>query len=99
MGSENSLGYKTDTQVERPVNRERLPWCDITDAEKVERLRVILKRTQDAMGRMEERLYETEQITNKHQHGPDGSVLIRAGRGVGRLTCGAEQCQPGKEWF
>ena len=99
MATINSLGCSTQTEGPKQVNRERLPWCDITDAEKVERLRMLLKRTQETIGRLEERLYESEYIVNQHQHGADGTVLVRAGRDCGRPMCGAEQCQPDKEWF
>jgi len=124
MDGKKSLGCTTKTEGPKQINRERLPccditdaekverlrvllkrtrerlpWCDITDAEKVERLRVLLKRTQKTIERLEERLYDSEQTANKHQHGADGAVLVRAGRDYGRPMCGTEQCQPGKEWF
>ena len=99
MDGKKSLGCTTKTEGPKQINRERLPCCDITDAEKVERLRVLLKRTQKTIERLEERLYDSEQTANKHQHGADGAVLVRAGRDYGRPMCGTEQCQPGKEWF
>ena len=99
MDGKNSLGCNTKTEGPKQINRGRLPWCDITDAEKVERLRVLLKCTQETINRLKERLYKSEQIANEHQHGADGAVLVRAGRDYGGSSCPTEQCQPGKEWF
>ena len=99
MDGKNSLGCNTKTEGPEQINRGRLPWCDITDAEKVERLRVLLKCTQETINRLKERLYKSEQIANEHQHGADGAVLVRAGRDYGMPNCVTELCQPGKEWF
>jgi len=81
------------------VSRARLPWSEITDAEKVERLRTVIKRGQEVAGRTYEKQQDIADTLETHRHGADGTVLVPARNHRDRPTCGSEQCQPGKEWF
>lgn len=81
------------------TQRERLPWSEITDVEKLERIRTVLKETQNALGRTTERIVEPECIANRHQHAPDGSVMIRAENRYGHPMPCSPSCLPGKEWI
>ena len=83
----------------KEVSRDRLPWSEITDAEKVERLRTVIKQGQEVAGRTHEKQQDIEDTLETHRHGVDGTVLVPARNNRCRPTCGSERCQPGKEWF
>jgi hypothetical protein len=88
-----------DMELGKEVRRDRLPWCEITDTEKIERLRTVIKQGQEVAGRTYEKQQDIEDTLETHRHGADGMVLVPARNNRGRPTCGSERCPPGKEWF
>ena len=83
----------------KEVSRDCLPWSEITVAEKIERLRTVIKQGQKVAGSTYEKQLDIEDTLETHRHGADGTVLVPARKHRGRPTCGSERCQPGKEWF
>lgn len=85
---------------QREVPRERLPWNEITDAERVQRLREIIKRDQMGAGVLRREIGELREIFMRHQHGANNAVLVSAERqshyGQTEVASG---CKLGQEWF
>ena len=82
------------------VPRERLPWSEITESERQERLRVIIKREQEARNRLSQEISELRELVLNHRHGADDTLLVPAGRrSGGGLSCEQASVKPGQEWF
>ena len=84
-------------------SRKRLPWSEITDDERIERMREMIKGMSRSAQHSNEKLYGVERVINKHQHGATGEVLIpadnRYDNPLGGICSGAENAIPGGEWF
>ena len=95
-------GNSTDSLLKpKEVSRERLPWSQITDAERIERLREIAKREQREKAQLRQEIYALRNIVLYHRHGQDNELLIPAqqkhdGQGI---TCDLTNARPGQEWF
>lgn len=97
MASEIGRGQERTT-IEVP--RERLPWAEITESERLERLRTIIKREQQDRARVREEMGELREMVLNHRHGEDNTLLIPAGRrNNGGMCCEQENIKPGQEWF
>lgn len=92
-----------EMKAERPtiaVPRDLLPWSEITESERQERLRTIIKRQQEAHNRQSQEINELRELVLNHRHGADDTLLIPAGRrSGGGLCCEASNVKPGQEWF
>ena len=89
-------------QLNTEIPAERLPWSEITDAERIERLREIVKGMSRSAEHGNRKLCRVEDTVNKHQHGPAGEVLTPAQRHdnyLGGICSGSEKAVLGGEWF
>jgi hypothetical protein len=55
-------------------------WSELTDAEKVERMREILKRSERRNEELQEMLHRLAPLVTGHQHGSDGRPVVPADR-------------------
>ena len=58
--------------------REMLPWEEIADAERIERLRYIIKQEQKQTGKLRQEISELRDLICRHRHGDDHEVLVSA---------------------
>ena len=89
-----------DAKQMKEVRRDRLPWAEISDIEKTERLREIVKRTQALNAELRRALWDLRETATQHEHGANGKPMVAAER-IDRQapTCGSERIAAGKEWF
>lgn len=87
------------TEIEVP--RERLPWAQITESERLERLRTIIKSDQRDRERLRGELREMRKMLMNHRHGADETLLIPASNSGGDsgMCCESANIKPGQEWF
>jgi hypothetical protein len=53
-------------------------WSEITDAERIERMRAILKHTERRCEELHDALYRAMAVITTHQHGCDGKPMVSA---------------------
>ena len=82
----------------REIPRERMPWGEITDSERVQRLREVIKRDQRTTCALRREVGELREILMQHQHGVSG-LLVPAERRCNGQAEMEQGCKPGQEWF
>jgi hypothetical protein len=87
-----------NTELKIEIPRERMPWVEITDAERVQRLREVIKRDQNVTSAMRREVGELREILMQHQHGASGLLVPAERRCHGQAEL-AQGCKPGQEWF
>lgn len=98
MDKENTTNKPTEEELERA----RMPWEEITDSERIERLRYIIRQDQNRIGKMQRELDELRDEIREHRHGNDDKVLLPASmRNRGYLNAGCcKSAGPNhKPWF
>ena len=86
-------------ELKREIPRERLPWAEITDAERVQRLREVIKRDQASVAALRREVGDLREILMQHRHGSDNALLVPAERRCHGQAELAQGCKPGQEWF
>lgn len=98
MSDENTTNKPTEEELERA----RMPWEEITDSERIERLRCIIKQDQNRIGKLSQEISELRDLIRRHRHGDDHEVLTPASM-VGRGSLNAGCCESAgpnhKPWF
>ena len=98
MGDENT----SDKPREEALERTRMPWEEITETERIERLRYIIKQEQNRNGELSQEISELRDLIRRHRHGDDHEVLVSANM-VKRWTLKAGCCESAgpnhKPWF
>ena len=97
------MDTKKLTQEETEAQeRARMPWEEITETERIERLRYIIKQEQNRNGKLSQEISELRDLIRRHRHGDDHEVLVSAnmvGRGTLNVGC-CESAGPNhKPWF
>ena len=98
MGDENT----SDKPREEALERTRMPWEEITETERIERLRYIIKQEQNRNGELSQEISELRDLIRRHRHGDDHEVLVSANM-VKSWTLRAGCCESAgpnhKPWF
>lgn len=83
---------------------EQRPWEDLTDSEKIERMRYVIHEKDRAITSLRSQVYLLQEIVTRHSHNSyDGSVSVKADTATRRHDghiCAPEAGMPDrKPWF
>lgn len=87
------------TELKKEIPRARLPWAEITDAERVQRLREVIKCDQASVAALRREVAELRDILMRHRHGSDNELLVPAERRCFGPHEPAQGCVQGQERF
>ncbi len=80
----------------------RMPWEELADDQRIERLRYIIKQEQNQTGKLRQETNKLRNLIRRHRHGDDHEVLVSANMvGCGPLNSGyCKSAGPNhKPWF
>lgn len=88
-----------EEQLKSPTKEElelrSKAWTELTDAQKIERQRDVIKDLQRTVGFMNDRLFRLESNFNQHSHTEKGIVVALMHNGLaGALSQGAKLANP-----
>ena len=78
-----------------PTANSPTPWEDLPDAEKIERLRMVIKGQGDHIRDLSQKLA----ILSIHRHGQDGEVLVPIHGGTGMSPATAGKIASDRPWI
>lgn len=93
-GSVASEGQVGGAQVDRVISHA-VPWVELTDAEKIARLRFVAKMHDQRIAALQQML---EQLT-RHQHAADGSLMAPMRFGYGEAGRPSNGNTDDKAWI
>lgn len=95
-------GPITTKEPTEEQKRERMPWEDISDSERIQRLRQVIKQDENRIGKLTRELDELREQMREHRHGNDEKVLLPASlhnRGYFNTGCCESEGPNHKPWF
>lgn len=92
----------TNDEITEEQKIAGMPWEELTDSQRIERLRYIIKQEQNQTGKLRQEINELRDLIRRHRHGDDHEVLTPASM-VGRGTVNGRCCESAgpnhKPWF
>lgn len=84
-------------RIDNALNRTLLPWEKLTDTERIERMRDVVKSLQREIRLIRVETNRTSDIARNHIHSSDGRVMVEPGYD----NVGGSLCDPKAEagWF
>lgn len=105
MTDQNACVQESPCQADVPTpkqSRERLPWCEITTDEKLDRIRIVVKQALRQIDNIGNNAQQARSIACEHIHDANGRVHKPVNSYDGPMGIGSEKSlspAPGKEWF